>query len=213
LSFTEDLSTIEFLIDNLIKNKIEIPGIFGCKDIAKEFVKIWVKRKKVSYKVVMNQRIYKLEKISEDPIGNHQYIIADKTYEDIILNWARDFITEALPHEKEEAIQQNLERVKKDIEEGNIFLLMDNAKPVSMARKAGKTPNGNLVNLIYTPPDLRMRGYATEIVAHLSKYLLDDGNKFCFLFTDLMNPTSNSIYQKVGYRPITDFDQYEFIEE
>ena len=82
-----------------------------------------------------------------------------------------------------------------------------------MARRAGKTPNGITVNLVYTPPSLRRKGYATECVAKLSKLLLDSVSKFCFLFTDLMNPTSNSIYQKIGYRPIIDVDQYEFIFE
>jgi len=80
-----------------------------------------------------------------------------------------------------------------------------------MAQKAGKTPNGNSVNFVYTPPELRRRGYATECVAKLSKYLLEEGNKFCFLFTDLIDPISNSIYQKVGYRSVIDVDEFQFV--
>ena len=90
-------------------------------------------------------------------------------------------------------------------------MLLDNNIPVTIVRKSGKTPNGNLVDLVYTPPSLRKKGFATESVAHLSKLLLDEGNKFCFLFTDLINPISNSIYQKIGYKPIIDVDHYEFI--
>ena len=41
--------------------------------------------------------------------------------------------------------------------------------------------------------------------------LLDGGRRFCFLFTDLANPTSNSIYQRIGYRPVTDVDQWTFV--
>ncbi|MFX0057940.1 MAG: GNAT family N-acetyltransferase [Candidatus Heimdallarchaeota archaeon] len=210
LSYTDNLNIVDFLIEEFIKKGIEIPGLFGCKEIAKRFADEWCKKKDLSYKIVMNERIYKLEKVSKGALGNREYIIADKTHEDLILKWAREFITEALPHEKEDSIEKSLERNKKDIEEGRIFLLIYNGKPVSMARKAGKTPNGNLVNLVYTPPNYRRRGYATELVAHLSKHLLDEGNKYCFLFTDLMNPTSNNVYQKVGYKPITDYDQYEF---
>ncbi|MFW9937004.1 MAG: GNAT family N-acetyltransferase [Candidatus Thorarchaeota archaeon] len=213
LSYTDDLSTLDFLVEDFVKKGIQVPGLFGCKEIAKKFVKFWCQAKDLTYKLVMNERIYKLEKVSEVAIGNHEYIIADKKYRDLILKWTRKFIIEALPHEKEDSILKSLERVKKDIQEGRIFLLFENGKPVSMARKAGKTPNGNLVNLVYTPPNLRRNGYATELVAHLSKYLLAEGNKYCFLFTDLMNPTSNSIYQKVGYRPVTDYDQYEFIKK
>ena len=47
-------------------------------------------------------------------------------------------------------------------------------------------------------------------VAALSQLLLDSGRKFCFLFTDLSNPTSNHIYQAIGYRPVCDVDEYRF---
>ena len=36
------------------------------------------------------------------------------------------------------------------------------------------------------------------------------GRRFCFLFTDLANPTSNKIYQAIGYEPVCDVDQYGF---
>jgi predicted GNAT family acetyltransferase len=44
----------------------------------------------------------------------------------------------------------------------------------------------------------------------MTQMLLDRGGRFCFLFTDLANPTSNSIYQTVGYRPVADVDQWSF---
>jgi len=94
-----------------------------------------------------------------------------------------------------------------------MFLLFDNNEPISMAREAGKTPNGVFVNFVYTPIPLRRKGYATECVAKLSNHLLEAGNKHCFLFTDLSNPTSNSIYQKIGYQPVIDESHYKFLEK
>jgi predicted GNAT family acetyltransferase len=44
----------------------------------------------------------------------------------------------------------------------------------------------------------------------LTQQLLDGGRRFCFLFTDLANPTSNSIYQRIGYRPVSDVDLWSF---
>ena len=52
---------------------------------------------------------------------------------------------------------------------------------------------------MYTPPELRGRGYATALVAQLSSQLLAEGRRFCFLYTDLANPTSNAIYERIGY--------------
>ncbi len=63
---------------------------------------------------------------------------------------------------------------------------------------------------VYTPPEQRGHGYASALVAGVSQWLLDAGNQFCFLFTDLRNPTSNHIYQVIGYQPVGDFTEYSF---
>lgn len=66
------------------------------------------------------------------------------------------------------------------------------------------------VSLVYTPPELRGHGYASRCVAALSQLLLESGWEYSSLFTDLSNPISNSIYQKIGYRPVCDFNDYIF---
>ena len=63
---------------------------------------------------------------------------------------------------------------------------------------------------MYTPPEARGRGYASALVAELTAALLASGRSFCCLFTDLANPTSNRIYERIGYRPVTDVDEYRF---
>jgi predicted GNAT family acetyltransferase len=82
--------------------------------------------------------------------------------------------------------------------------------PVSMAGSTGPTPHGIRIGAVYTPPEYRQRGYASACVAYLSQMMLDSGRKFCFLFTDLSNPTSNHIYQQIGYEPVCDVDNYVF---
>jgi len=211
LSYTDDLGSIDALVDALNKNNIDLPGVLGIKESVEKFTKLWCKGKALKANLVANERIYKLIKIAEDTLGNREFIKAGDSFKELIFKWGREFMVEALS-ENEVKIQDNWKKhLQKSVDEERIFLLLDNGLPVSMARKAGKTPNGITVNLVYTPPSLRRRGYATECVAKLSKLLLDEGNKFCFLFTDLLNPISNSIYQKIGYRPIIDVDQYEFI--
>lgn len=94
---------------------------------------------------------------------------------------------------------------------GHLFVWDDDG-PVSMAAWTGKTPNGVRVNFVYTPPELRGRGYATSCVAALSQHLLDQGNTYCCLYTDLANPTSNAIYRRLGYRPVCDAALYSLRE-
>ena len=78
------------------------------------------------------------------------------------------------------------------------------------AGRSRPTPNGTTVNYVFTPPEHRNRGYASACVAALSQLLLDKGYRYCFLSTDLANPTSNKVYRAVGYEPVCDFDEYEF---
>ena len=81
---------------------------------------------------------------------------------------------------------------------------------VSMCSRSRPTLHGASIGLVYTPPGLRGRGYASACVADLSQRILDSGKAFCTLFTDLANPTSNAIYQRIGYRPLCDFREIRF---
>jgi len=97
---------------------------------------------------------------------------------------------------------------RRAIEEGRLHLWTHAGERLAMCAWAGPTPNGIRINQVYTPPQLRGRGYASAATAALSRKLLDSGRKFCFLFTDAANPTSNSIYQKIGYRHVADLQHF-----
>ena len=91
-----------------------------------------------------------------------------------------------------------------------VYLWVDDGRPVSMTGAGGLTPNGIRVGPVYTPPGDRGHGYASNLVAQVSQAQLDSGRTYVFLFTDLANPTSNKIYQAIGYEPVNDFDEWEF---
>lgn len=115
----------------------------------------------------------------------------------ILTPWVGDML--ALIGDSRVAADLALERIRG----GNLFVWEDGG-PVCMVGWTGKTPGGVRVNFVYTPAAVRGRGYATAAVAALSQRLLDQGNRYCCLYTDLANPTSNAIYQRIGYRPIRD---------
>ena len=56
---------------------------------------------------------------------------------------------------------------------------------------------------VYTPRHARGRGYASAAVAEVSRLIVEGGARAC-LFTDQANPTSNGIYQALGYQPVVD---------
>ena len=92
---------------------------------------------------------------------------------------------------------------------GSLFVWDDDG-PVSMASWSGRTRNGVRVNLVYTPRERRSRGYATACVAALTERLLAEGKQYCCLFTQLANPVSNRIYQRIGYRAVCDFTDIQW---
>ncbi len=75
---------------------------------------------------------------------------------------------------------------------------------VSMAVVTRRTPWSSSIGLVYTPPGLRRRGFASAVVAALSQRELDAGQRWCSLLADLANPTSNRIYAAIGYEPRCD---------
>ena len=60
------------------------------------------------------------------------------------------------------------------------------------------------VSLVRTPPEERGRGFAGAVTSAVSRAALDAGAEQVLLFTDLANPTSNALYQRLGYRPLAD---------
>lgn len=75
---------------------------------------------------------------------------------------------------------------------------------VSMANTSRPTKRNINVNFVYTPINHRKKGYASDCVAALSQMMLDQGYQTTSLYTDLSNPTSNKIYQEIGYELVAD---------
>lgn len=93
---------------------------------------------------------------------------------------------------------------------GRGWLFESQGQPVAAVAGAERVLGTAHVDFVYTPPELRGRGYATAATALLSQQLLDRGASACFLFTDLANPTSNGVYQRIGYRPVCDYADLAF---
>lgn len=100
-------------------------------------------------------------------------------------------------------------RARLAIEDGQVWI-WDDPGPVSMALWSGPTPRGVRIGLVYTPPERRRRGYAGAVTAAVTADRLRSGRTFCFLFTDAANPTSNSVYRRLGYRQIGTFRRHLF---
>jgi predicted GNAT family acetyltransferase len=201
---------LRVLIDDAVTATPDAPGIVGPKELARRAVELWIARTGQRAHVQMAERIYALSRVIPPRAVPGRMRAARAADHDLVTVWFDAFMREAQPHlissSSPADVRANAERW---IAGGGLRVWEDGAV-VSMAGASGPTPNGIRVGAVYTPPDKRRRGYASALVAALSQEQLDGGRTFCFLYTDLANPTSNKIYQDIGYEPVADVDEYRF---
>lgn len=186
----------------------DLPGVNGTSNVSHAFAEAIRVRSGRRFALARAMRIHELQRVipvHDIPGQLRRATLADR---DIVLAWSRSFSEETSGAPDDAADARALDMLG-DAGDRAMYLWHDGG-PVSMCGFSGPTPNGIRVSYVYTPPHLRGRGYASAAVAELSQHILDSGRRFCFLYTDLRNPTSNRIYQRIGYEPVIDVDEYAF---
>ncbi|NQU10443.1 GNAT family N-acetyltransferase [bacterium] len=193
-----------FLATGLRRGGLTVPGVLGPKETAEPFVAAWCRTDQSAARMDHALRIYQLDRVTPPPPVPGRMRPAGTADFDLVFGWSVAFTREAhLP------VPPQAEQVRRRLQTGE-YVLWDDHGPVAAAVAIGPTPSGIRIGGVYTPPEHRRHGYSTALVAALSQQLLDRGRRFCFLFADVANPTSNRIYQKIGYRPVCDFAEYDF---
>lgn len=197
---------IEASVAFLLEQGVLPPGVIGPRDVASSFASAWSRHAGCALAVQMEQMIYRLDRVNDIPLSPGRLICATTEHTDLVADWTAAF--SEITHDRLDR-PAALARAQDTIAVSRLYLWLDES-PVSMAWKARPSRNGIVVSGVYTPPELRGRGYATACVASLSRLLLDEGFQFCALYADLANPISNHVYLKIGYRPIRASIVYSF---
>jgi len=153
ISYTDNVKSVSFLVDALYERGEEFPGVLSFKEAADMFAKLWCKKKSVKCNLFRRERVYQLKRVSEECIGDKQFSVATKPHKALVLRWAGEMMKEAMSDATDKDIEKSRKNFVKEFEEtkSSFYILFDNDEPVSIARKAGKTPNGNFVNFVYKP--------------------------------------------------------------
>lgn len=200
-----DTPALELLSRDLISGNWPVPGTNAEVELSTRFAQVYTRLAGCTARPGEHLRIYALHQVSpvqSIPGGMRKAEPGDIS---LLQQWITAFSAEAIPHDPPPPPEWAEQRVAR----GEIAIWEDGL-PVSMALVTRPVSRSITVSGVYTPPDHRRKGYASALVAALSQQQLDRGYQFCSLFTNLANPTSNSIYQKIGYRPVTDFLEYWF---
>ena len=189
-----------------------LSGVIAPIPVSRLFAEQWEQQTGQSVRLAVEERVYELQAVI--PVKNvaGSYRRPTETDRDLLIRWLAAFAEEALgPLEQVDAAQWVESYFTSATRSG--YLWEDGDVPVCFVSYGNPTAHGIRIGPVYTPPKHRGRGYARACVAVTSQYLLDTGRTFCFLFTDLANPTSNHIYQMVGYNPVNDVEIYLFKTE
>ena len=184
-----------------------LPAVLGPPGVAEAFGVEWARRHAVTPTVGMRQRVFELTRLvppGRSASGGARPAAAGDL--DRVARWIAAFEAEAgvsTPSDPRAWAERH-------VTSGRVLLWADGDAPVSMAAEIARSPNGARVGAVYTPPAHRGRGYGSAVVAALSARLLAGGARFCALYTDLANPTSNAIYRRLGYVPVADAVDVEF---
>lgn len=200
---TSEISEVDIvkLAKELSKVYPDIPGLIGNKEIVHKLAEEIAAIENKKTNVVMEQGVYVLQQVKKK--WNEEGVFREITNDELPLmeKWIYQFCEDVkLPTTKEEA-EQTAHTL---ITNNRLFGLEVDGELVSVAAKTRPTTNNITVNFVYTPKEARKKGYASNCVAALSQRMLDEGYKTTTLYTDLANPTSNKIYQEIGYEQLAE---------
>ncbi|NSW89694.1 MAG: GNAT family N-acetyltransferase [Firmicutes bacterium] len=208
LDNNENDKALNVLIHEIANLGMQIPGVLAEKSLACRFADEYSSLCGRIKEDGKKMRIYRLDRVNAVFFSSGKLRIADQNDLYFLPYWSIAFNLDCGIGMID--VPGAVDKVRKLLND-KILYIWEDGFPVSQAAMGRKTLNGAVVNAVYTPPHYRGKGYATSCVASLSKHLLDSDYKFCCLFTDLANPVSNSIYMKIGYKLVCDYDEYKFV--
>ncbi len=185
-----------------------VPGVAAARETAEAFVRAWHHRTGAGSVLHQRQRLYRLGMLTAlRPAPPGRARIAGPPDRDRLMRWHDEFVEAVGGAATGEAASWADSRIAYG---GITFWESEDGTPLSMAGVTPAVAGQVRVAPVYTPAHLRGRGYAGAVTAEVSRAALTTGVREMLLFTDLANPTSNGLYQRIGYRPVADFAAYDF---
>jgi uncharacterized protein len=193
-----------------------LTSVNGPTDAAATFADHYAAASHGTAEFVMSQRLLRLDRVRHPEGVRGGPRPATPADRDLVVAWMRAFGAETLPgrgrHAEDEAAVD-----RRFAYPGLMSFWEVDGVPVSFAWRsplagAERWPSSTVVRIsaVYTPPGQRGHGYASANVATLSQHALDEGASACMLYTDAANPTSNKIYEQVGYHPVDTAAAWQF---
>ncbi|MFH8568391.1 GNAT family N-acetyltransferase [Streptomyces sp. NPDC017993] len=187
------------LVDALARLRLGVPGVNTCRAAAEAVGAAW-RRHGGTVEIADRNRLYRLGTLTPpEPAPPGAARLATFADRDLLLAWFAAFAADigSSPPRDARAVDDRLGH-------GRCTLWEVDGRPVSLAGITRTVAGSARVAPVYTPPELRGRGYAAGVTSAVSQAARDSGAREVLLFADLANPTSNALYRRLGYRPVDD---------
>ena len=188
---------------DLARTHPELPDVTGPAGATTAFQATFTARTGRAARVALGTRLFRLDATNlvmpRGVVGAPRPATAGDR--DVLVEWTDAFWREATPHQPR---RDPAEAIDARLGESGLLWLWQDGEPVAMCWLAPSHEGVVRLSGVYTPPTRRGHGYASGVVAAASAYALDHGSATVVLYTDLANPISNKIYQRLGYQPVAD---------
>ena len=201
------------LVSQVVLVDDELPEIGGPNEEVDVFLEAYFKTESAgsNRKTELSHQewLYELQSLKNPDVSGEARRATGDDF-DLIHNWFLAFGEEAglLMHNTVESIEDGLKRA-------SLFLWIHQKEIVSMAGHAPivEIPGTRVgrIGPVYTPPGYRRKGFAGALTAHVSQHLLNQGAQV-ILYTDATNPTSNGVYQRIGFAKIGESKRVKFLD-
>jgi hypothetical protein len=175
-----------------------LSGVSGPEPTANVVAEAWCRVHGGQAKVRFRQRLYSLRALvppARPPSGGLR--LATELDLAIVRDWSAEFVREARVEHVQPEFFVNLIRARQ-------VYLWDDGQPRCLAAAIKHTPQASAIGVLYTPVELRSRGYGTATVAALSGLLFQNGAKGCYLYADPDNTAVSRIVGGMGYQRVHD---------
>jgi predicted GNAT family acetyltransferase len=187
---------------------VSASGVYGSDDACRAFARTWHERTGMAAQVGRRSRLHRLVELQRpDPMPPGRARRGTAADRDVIVAWLDAFHDEVDPGPARES-----GRVADDrLSYGGLVLWEAGDEPVSLAGLNRLVAGQVRIGPVYTPPGVRRRGFGGAVTVAATQAALEWGAEDVILFTDLANPTSNALYQRLGYVPVSDRVELSFV--
>jgi GNAT superfamily N-acetyltransferase len=193
--------TVAALVRTLRDEGVAVPGVNGAVPTVERFAQAWLEGTDLRPRTTFEQRLYALGTLrmpEPPPPGRGRPGVEGEVA--LAASWLRAFQEEAGVHSTDVETA-----ARTGIADGRLWLWEDEGgATVSLAGRTPAAAGVSRIAPVYTPPEARRRGYGAAVTAACTADALARGVDHVVLFTDLANPTSNSVYQRIGFQPLSD---------